>query len=60
MNTDDLDRKLLTRALQQDPDEFLAEHTDDLQRLREEVDSDRLASAIDAVLADLDGQGASP
>ena len=58
--TDDLDRELLTRALKQDPDEFLAEHENKLRDLRERVDSDRLVAAIDAVLADLDRQEGSP
>lgn len=56
----DPNRRSLQRALQQDPDEFLAEHTDDLRRLREEVDSDRIIDVIDAVLADLQGQEGSP
>lgn len=50
----DRERNYVRQALEQDPDEYLAKHRDQLHELREEVDSDRLITAIDAVLADLD------
>lgn len=49
----------IREALQQDPDEYLADHRSELEALRDDVDDELLVETIDAVLADLNDQEGS-